>query len=105
MSLGALPLPEEGDERLGIGSAGLQPKELTSRFANITLEGAIERLRSFSELLSDLRATGIHQPVGLRFRIEQRDKSQVGQLPLALVVQLERHHVMPPGQPLQRRSQ
>jgi len=105
MSLGALPLPEEGDERLGIWPPGLESNQITTRFPNVTLERAIEGIHSLSELLPNLRATGIHQPVGLRFGVDQGDKSQVGQLPLALIVQLERHHVMPPGQPLQRRPQ
>src|SRR3954470_746398 len=105
MSLGALPLPEEGDERLSIRPGGLQSNQITTRFPNVMLEGAIEGIRPFLELLSDFRATGIHQPMGLRFGIEQGDKPQVGQLPLALVVQLERHHVMPPGKPLQGRPQ
>src|SRR3954453_12745971 len=105
MSLGALPLSEKGDERLGIGLGGLGSNQITPRFPNLTLQRAVESMCPFLELLPDFGAAGIYQPMGLRFGIEKGDEPQVRQLPLPLLVELAGHHAVPPAQPLQRRFQ
>src|SRR5581483_3343366 len=97
-----LPAAEEGEERLGVRRAGLEPEQVGAPRAERLLEPAVERLRPPAEVGPHPRRARVHPAPRARLHVREGEEAFAGELPLPAVDEVHRDHVVPPGQPPER---